>query len=948
MSRFRHKTLWGGSGLLAILLSVLLIWLLSGPVVKAVPSVIQFSVEVPIQIGVEITERRSQTSRTQLLDVDLYGLESSSVPIHYLDGEDWVDVDGSFVPSSAPWDWEMTKDGYQIYALDNLSFGQVLKFSFGEESVAFQPMALEWTNDLDQIDSISMPQSVTVSVSEGQIAYLSLGDPTTVGTLEWIDGYGLGRNFKWRATPGRLEKILEIETALVVPPAYIIDGGNPVLRLNFIFDPSPAMEIYIDDTLWNESSTYQTASSVEFRKAGETLWVFMPPRYWDSIGSENSGELLLRNVDGNLYVSVLVPYSWLETATYPVIIDPAVNSGIGVSLDDGYVDQDEPLIRYSTDGYVLIGDWGTVLHSWYMFRGIYIDQSVTITTAYIRTYEEASTSGALTKIWAEDVASPAVPTSWNNYVAKTTTTAGIDWDGDPGAAGFHDSPSIVSVIQELVNSYDYDDGDIQILHMNDGSPASSFQRFGSWDASDWNSSRIHIEYTAPSSGTIVSDPTGFSGSAWTSPTFAFANGSSQAFITSGTPSGSNYWGWYGFSLTGKTITQVRVRYDAWADPSSVTEDEAPTVLVTQTNLTGAVTDIDDDPDSPDGLWLEYITNDVDTVTLVDFDTPSTITTLSGTQTMKVWVRKQPGTGNPDAYVDLYESGSKISTIVTTTSITSSSGQLLTGTFDASVLADPTGADVQTYVYGEAAGGGPSSRATVEIGAIRWYAAGEGAVDDQIRVDVSWDNGGTWSSQQTTTLTSSETAYWYDVTAVTAWTPTKVSNTNLRVRADAYTQGASAEVVYLDWIPVEVTYTASAGIDISNAPDSKAFGVIDPSSTNWSDGAEPSWPLTDPDCYFTVTNNVGTAVDIQAKATNFAGGVGWTLTGGSPGSNTVRMSVFESGDGSGDGLTLTTSDQLFIASLAGSSSKKWELKLETGTFTDGVAKSSTLTLTGTTP
>jgi hypothetical protein len=42
------------------------------------------------------------------------------------------------------------------------------------------------------------------------------------------------------------------------------------------------------------------------------------------------------------------------------------------------------------------------------------------------------------------------------------------------------------------------------------------------------------------------------------------------------------------------------------------------------------------------------------------------------------------------------------------------------------------------------------------------------------------------------------------------------------------------------------------------------------------------------------------------------------------------------------LVLTNADQEFVSSLAAAGTKKWILKLETGTFTDGVAKSGALT------
>jgi len=140
---------------------------------------------------------------------------------------------------------------------------------------------------------------------------------------------------------------------------------------------------------------------------------------------------------------------------------------------------------------------------------------------------------------------------------------------------------------------------------------------------------------------------------------------------------------------------------------------------------------------------------------------------------------------------------------------------------------------------------------------------------------------------------------------------------------------------------------AAAPDISNTPDTKNFGTVLENSDYWAYGGTtaPTFPLDDGECYFTVTNNSSAAVNIQIKATNFTGGVGWTLTSGSPGQNTVRMKAGKEGDNNeGDMVTLTNSDQGFISGLAASESKAWEIKLETGSFTDSAPKTSTITLT----
>jgi hypothetical protein len=76
-------------------------------------------------------------------------------------------------------------------------------------------------------------------------------------------------------------------------------------------------------------------------------------------------------------------------------------------------------------------------------------------------------------------------------------------------------------------------------------------------------------------------------------------------------------------------------------------------------------------------------------------------------------------------------------------------------------------------------------------------------DEQIRVDVSWDGGTTWSDKQVTDLTDTETTYWYDVTSATTWDYFMLDDAKFIVRVDAQTVGDDSSV-YLDWMPVEVT------------------------------------------------------------------------------------------------------------------------------------------------
>ena len=146
---------------------------------------------------------------------------------------------------------------------------------------------------------------------------------------------------------------------------------------------------------------------------------------------------------------------------------------------------------------------------------------------------------------------------------------------------------------------------------------------------------------------------------------------------------------------------------------------------------------------------------------------------------------------------------------------------------------------------------------------------------------------------------------------------------------------------------DVTVTATPTyISISNTPTTEALGMLAANSTIWAIGTAPADPLVDAGCTFTVTNDGNVAENIAITATNFTGGVGWTLAS-TVGSNTVVMKAGKSGDAhSAMVVVLTTGGANFIPALAAAATKKWEFNLSTGTFTDGVEKSTTITLTAT--
>jgi hypothetical protein len=125
-----------------------------------------------------------------------------------------------------------------------------------------------------------------------------------------------------------------------------------------------------------------------------------------------------------------------------------------------------------------------------------------------------------------------------------------------------------------------------------------------------------------------------------------------------------------------------------------------------------------------------------------------------------------------------------------------------------------------------------------------------------------------------------------------------------------------------------------------------LGSIGESTTcYWDDegaypGAAPSFPLDIADCAGNITN-CATVGDITVECADFTGGGGWNLTTGAPGADTVQVTAYLEGCASeAAGTEVDNGPVTLMHSLAAATSTGVELSLETGTFSDIVAKSST--------
>ncbi|MDP8929916.1 MAG: hypothetical protein M3O70_15450 [Actinomycetota bacterium] len=153
-----------------------------------------------------------------------------------------------------------------------------------------------------------------------------------------------------------------------------------------------------------------------------------------------------------------------------------------------------------------------------------------------------------------------------------------------------------------------------------------------------------------------------------------------------------------------------------------TQSLAPDTLLVQTNLTGALSTIQDDPDlalGTDTSWMEATSDSTAVDLRVGFPTPSGSVTAGATQTLKAKVRKSAALGNAgSAALELWEAGaSKV--VGAAVTVSDEIGVVLTLTFTDASLADKSGAGVELRVVGTQSGGKTTDRRVIDVAAAEW-------------------------------------------------------------------------------------------------------------------------------------------------------------------------------------------------------------------------------------
>src|SRR3990172_4455727 len=429
-------------------------------------------------------------------------------PMHYGPTED-QEINTAWQPGTAPWDFEMVQAGYNAFALANFSSGQIVKYVHPGtgESVAFQPQQLQYTNDLDQIQAIANPQSVSAVVQNEDVLF-------------WQGAFGPGMDIRWQTQTARLDKRLVVDQASrwPTPTAQIIAGGNPVARLQFIFQVSNGIDIFVNGVLWNRAvnNPVNTQGYIEFRHSttGEVLWTFNLPRSNGApVEDQDPDELLgifrVRRTGPNLFVEHRIPIAWLQAADYPIEIDTTIDEQVGANSDDAFQATNDGMFLTSQNQLVD----ATTEHVGLRWTTIALDGTETIDLATVEvTIVDDTLDEPQHQIRGELAPNPGTFTaSANDINARNRTTATVQWNStnlfasgtdvayEWGAAAGDptNGADLSAIVQELIDQGSWATGNAMVMIYEQHTASSTRDlAIRTYDYNTALAAKLHIEYTS--------------------------------------------------------------------------------------------------------------------------------------------------------------------------------------------------------------------------------------------------------------------------------------------------------------------------------------------------------------------------------------------------------------------------------------------------------------------
>jgi hypothetical protein len=357
----------------------------------------------------------------------------------------------------------------------------------------------------DRANLTYQPHTTKIGPHEDQIRNAASVEWTNV----WTTPTGAGAGIQWRIDGDRLkEDVIISQTArewiqTYRPPIWPADETY----FGFVFqvDWSDIPQIIIAGLTQDPDTDFDDENALPIlRDDLDRLLGFMPFSEVTVPGVEPPATAPLRkrfwlDPDGNHYILVGCRCDLLaDLPAGDLVFDPTIEPQVGASNHDAVEESDGTVsLTYPR---VTMGNKSGYIHSGMYFGGVTIPSSPTITTAYIIYVADLTDEEDFENdIYGQDSGTPSVfTTSGDNISTRSRTTALVQCDAsDAGswtAEQTYYSPEIKTIIQELVDTYDYTSGASMVL-MNIWQSGTGDRSAKAYDESTSLCPKLHIEYT---------------------------------------------------------------------------------------------------------------------------------------------------------------------------------------------------------------------------------------------------------------------------------------------------------------------------------------------------------------------------------------------------------------------------------------------------------------------
>lgn len=512
------------------------------------PTIIDDESQANLAKWEELTYKRNRTSKTYINTevAGRYSWDGTLDSIHYesIPGSGNYDTSINMTPvetKTAAFDgYEITQNGW-YYRLGNpadkgqdgwVGFGGRKGekwFNFRLEQVGY----FEWNSkSFDDIGGTINYDRNNLSTKVNTLRFGPNNEQLPIGSVLdwknlWTTPNGGTLGIRWRVNGDALK-----EEMIIDQPArdYVATNKAPKTKkadtyFGFVFkidwDNIPKIKRAGVEKNKRDSNLdlADDGKQIEFKDESDRLLAFMPiSDAWinDETGAEIEGSRVglkkrFYNQNGKTYLLVGLRTDILETMPQgTLIIDPTVDYQVSSGPNDGY--SCTGTYGFATNGSVIrvgyhdTGGYWNSSDGFTLFDGVSGLGGKQIDVAYYSLYGYTSISTTpLTKLYVVKAASPTAPTSAAEFDALSLSTAGTDFDGVLTDATWNNSPSFVTPLQELVDSYT--PTAILVVHKDDGSAVgTNSQRFYQYDDLSSTGPKLHIEYSDAPTPTPASPP----------------------------------------------------------------------------------------------------------------------------------------------------------------------------------------------------------------------------------------------------------------------------------------------------------------------------------------------------------------------------------------------------------------------------------------------------------